>query len=389
MHVRKTPSAGTPWKEASSPFSSHANLLFVTGGSPQVVTETAFALSQRLSGNVDVHILTTRVGAEAIASRLLSRDGAWHALRRRWPAVRRFRLNTEHILLLRDSAGRPIDDVRSETDNAAVADQILSVVHSLTRPGMPPLHASLAGGRKTMGYMLATSLILCGRLEDRLYHVLLHPPELEGTDFFFPEPPPSRRKKIDDQRPDAPAALAPRSARVELAELPYPRLRALRAPELADLGSFSGLVATLQTELDAFLHPRVCISRARRAVICSGQMIRLSPVRFAIYEVLAERRLSGCLQSACPGCPACFIADTDIASQLRGVLRRRLSARDSAAIGRDWDAASFRSERSKINRAIRSALHSGAEPYKIGNVGPRGARLYGLTLPARAIGFAA
>ncbi len=37
-------------------------------------------------------------------------------------------------------------------------------------------------GRKTLGYLLAPAMMLYGRREDRLFHVLVHPPDLEGTD---------------------------------------------------------------------------------------------------------------------------------------------------------------------------------------------------------------
>ena len=33
-----------------------------------------------------------------------------------------------------------------------------------------------------MGYLLAPAVMLYGRREDRLSHVLVHPPDLEGTD---------------------------------------------------------------------------------------------------------------------------------------------------------------------------------------------------------------
>jgi hypothetical protein len=124
------------------------------------------------------------------------------------------------------------------------------------------------------------------------------------------------------------------------------------------------------------------------SLLCAGRGVRLSPEKFAIYELLAERRRSGCGQKACLGCPSCFVSAADIRGPFRSRLRELLQSRGSTAVGtasRQWTEANFRSERSKINKRLRAILRQASEPFEIHTVGERNACRYGLRLDPAAI----
>jgi CRISPR-associated protein (TIGR02584 family) len=362
-----------------------ASLLFVAGASPQIITETVYGLLQRGAvAPTRVRVMTTTAGRQRIRTELLGRGGHWVGLAREHPQARAFHLAARDVVVLQDSNGRPLDDVRSDADNVAAADQIASTVADLTRDGAPPLHASIAGGRKTMGYSLAAAMMLHGRREDRLSHVLVHPASLEGSDFFYPPARPTGLCRY--RRADGRAVSVQASAiRVELAELPFPRLRILKDMTRARKLAFSELVRQIQFDLDLLASPGVTVRAADDVIACAGRPLHLTPVQVEIYALLAERRKGGCPLRECGGCPVCFLPAEEIAGMFRARLSQRMRARESAGVGAEWGGANFRPERQKINGKIREVLRDASEPYVIRAIGDKRNRLYGISVAPDAI----
>ena len=156
-------------------------LLAVTGLSPQIVTETVYALAvapappRRPFVPTEVRLITTKEGTERAELSLLHPESGWfHRLRADY-ALPPIAFESGHIHVLEDAAGRPLDDIRTPADNTRAADTITEVVRELTRDSESALHVSIAGGRKTMGFYLGYALSLYGRAQDRLSHVLVSP----------------------------------------------------------------------------------------------------------------------------------------------------------------------------------------------------------------------
>ena len=131
-------------------------LLAVIGLSPQILTETVYALAvaparpQRPFVPTEVRLITTNEGAERAKLSLLHPESGWfHRLRADY-ALPPIAFGPEYIQVLRDAAGRPLGDIRTPADNTRAADTILEVVRALTRNDDSALHVSIAGGRKTM-----------------------------------------------------------------------------------------------------------------------------------------------------------------------------------------------------------------------------------------------
>ena len=141
-------------------------LLAVTGLSPQIVTETVYALAvapvppRRRFVPTEVRLITTREGAERAKLSLLHPDSGWfHRLLADY-ALPPIGFESEHIHVLEDADGRPLGDIRTPEDNNRAADTITEVVRELTRDDDSALHVSIAGGRKTMGFYLGYALSL-------------------------------------------------------------------------------------------------------------------------------------------------------------------------------------------------------------------------------------
>lgn len=132
-------------------------LLAITGLSPQVVTETVYALTIERSRPfvpTEIHLLTTREGAERARLALLSSEPGWfHRLRQDY-GLPQIAFDESRIHQLRDEHGTALDDIRTPEQNRLAADFIIEHVRGLTSDPDCAVHVSIAGGRKTMGFFL-------------------------------------------------------------------------------------------------------------------------------------------------------------------------------------------------------------------------------------------
>ncbi len=200
-------------------------LVAVVGSTPQVMTETFWALRVQRKVPIDeVFVITTTVGKETCQKRLLD-EGRFKKMLSDYnidPNTVAF--GPDHIQVFEDAEGNPLDDIRTSEDNRLARDQLFHWIENWTQNVDVALHCSLAGGRKSMGYLLGAAIQFFGRPQDRLYHVLVTPQAIEtNRDFFFP---PVREAQIptsDGQH------ISTADVRIELAELPYVSVRDISA----------------------------------------------------------------------------------------------------------------------------------------------------------------
>src|SRR5262249_27495845 len=94
------------------------------------------------------------------------------------------------ITLLRTPDGRSLADIRTPEENEYAGDQICKIVCELGKDPNVRLHASAAGGRKTMSIYLTAAMQLFGRAQDTLSHVLVNEEFETHPDFFYIPPTP-------------------------------------------------------------------------------------------------------------------------------------------------------------------------------------------------------
>jgi len=339
-----------------------------------VVTETLYALLVARRDPVpvcEVQVITTAVGERRVREALLApRTGQFHRFCRDYGIPsRRIRFGPDSMRVPRDAAGRPIEDVRTPAENLLVADCVLQAVRELTADPARALHASVAGGRKTLGLFLGIAFSLFARPQDRLSHVLIAPPELEGhPDFYYPPP---RRTAY----PTAGRTVSSREVRVELAEIPVLLLREKLPTVARDRRDYTALIREAQQELDREAAPPPAeLDERARSLRIESRSVRLTPLEFGLYALLARRR-KACGQPACPGCARCSLeakafldplARQEILAALRplGVRDERLEWLGGWVQGGD---ERFLEVRSRINRKLRDALGAGrwAAAYQI------------------------
>lgn len=239
-------------------------LVAVAGLTPQVVTESVYALATQPEPFIptEVHLITTQPGADRVQRLLLNKNpGHFHRLvsELNLPPID---FTPANIHLLRDADGHPLEDIRTASDNASIADQIIALIRHWAQDDQAALHVSLAGGRKTLSYYLGTALSLFGRSQDRLSHVLVDAEFENLRDFFYP----TQQSHLIYNSQNCP--LDASEARVSLAEIPFVRLNAEK-PGLFQEGKrrFSELVEA-----------------AQQAV---------GPVNLLVFPVLGEIRVKG------------------------------------------------------------------------------------------------
>lgn len=261
-------------------------LIAPVGLTPQVVTETLWALyhrkpSIRIS---EVWVLTTAEGQKACLEKLLDpKTGQFHAFLKEYrirPGAIRF--GCEQIQVLKDATGRPLQDIRTDEDSRAVADQVAELVRSQAERPDVRLHGSVAGGRKTMGIYLAFAFQLYGREQDRLYHVLVNEPFESNPEFFYKPHRPRMIVGLSGQR------LSTKDARIELTEIPFLRIRHKLGP-LQNQTGYSGQVQQAQRELNQLIAQYPLVINLSRRVLQIGEVkVPLSAKRIALYTYFAK-----------------------------------------------------------------------------------------------------
>ncbi len=366
-------------------------LLAVTGLSPQVVTETIYALAVDSSTPfvpTEIHLITTAEGKQRAELALLSEEPGWFFRLCQDYGLPSIRFDAEQIHCVDDADGSPLEDVCALDHNERLADLITDQVRRLTSDNDSALHASIAGGRKTMGFYLGYALSLFGRPQDRLSHVLVNDPFESSWEFFYPTPNSKVITTRDNKLADS------KEARVVLADIPFVRMRqGMTEPLLQGRIGYSEAVALAARNIG---QPHVKVDIGNRCIVAKGQRIGMTPAQIAFYALFAQRarRRLGPLNHRSRGLVADYL---ERYAQVQGPnsgfverLETRIGSGDpvsSAAL----EAVSkwFDETKSRTNRTIRQMLGAAfAGPYEIRELKNDGYAHFGLDLKPESIEFA-
>ena len=356
-------------------------LLAVTGLSPQVVTETLYALAVTREPPfvpTEIVVVTTAEGAERVRLSLLSEDPGWFQRLRRDYGLPPIAFGPERVQVLRDGDASPLADIRRLMDNEIAADRITEQVRELTADPDSALHVSIAGGRKTMGYYLGYALSLFGRPQDRLSHVLVPEPFESSWDFFYPTP----YNRVITTRDNKLVDTA--DAEVALAEIPFVSLRdGLPERLLSGKASFRQTVAAARRALEP---PELTVDLAGQRISAGGEVVPMPPADLAFYAVMARRRQTGMHAARwdTDGLAQQYLSEyRRIAGELSGEIERVESA-----LADGMTQEYFEQRKSRTNTTLKGALGPQlAAPYLIQGDGARPRTRYGLRIDPEAICF--
>ncbi len=359
-------------------------LLAVTGLSPQVVTETLYALAQENNGSelpTEVHLITTASGRERAELALLSDDPGWFHRMCSDLKLPEIHFTAENIHCIEDKAGSPLTDIRTVDDNERLADLIVEKVRMFTSDADTALHASIAGGRKTMGFYLGYALSLYGRPQDRLSHVLVSQPFESSWNFFYPTP----YSQVIEIRDGALADT--KNAEVMLAEIPFVSLRHGLPEKLLKGGcSYSD---TVEAARKALTPPQLIIDLQGRRIQAGDTIVELPPKQLAFYSVFARRAKQG--EPPVPAPPK-DVPDEQWAqwflNEYDAIRCNPADDKDGTrnALKKGMDGQYFSTAKSELHTRLKAALELAAAPYLITHDGRR-YRKFSLKLPTEAIHF--
>ncbi len=211
-------------------------LLAITGMSPAVVTETLYGIDR--NGGAwpkEIKIITTSKGKAKIAKGLIEDQQLEKLCQELGKPMIPF--SDEQIMVVPNAEGKPVEDARNLADHEALANFIMTTVRNEAQNNNTRIHASIAGGRKTMTFYLGYAMSLFGRHYDKLSHVLVgeNSEVFERCpDFYFPTRNDHIVHEFNGTEHNA------KDATIILADIPFIRQRAV-VPEL---------IKTMQDKID-------------------------------------------------------------------------------------------------------------------------------------------
>ena len=262
-------------------------LIAVSGMSPQIVTETLYALATRSENPfipTEIHIITTTEGANNAELNLL-RAGkdkiGWFNKLCQELNLPDINFSSDHIHIIKNEATNEfLNDIRTPEDNELAASFITEFIREQSKDNKAALHVSIAGGRKTMGYYMGYALSLFGRQQDRLSHVLVSENYEGNPDFYYP----SKNADIIYTRDKKP--LDPDKAKVVLADIPFLRINNDEAKNTMNGFSFKETIEATQESLKP---PTLVIDFEQQLLLANGHLLNLQDQRFAFYCWIVER----------------------------------------------------------------------------------------------------
>ena len=355
-------------------------LLAVTGVSPQIVTETLYRLAvatDRPFVPTEIHLVSTRRGIDQASRTLLDPEtGQYHQLLADYSMdATSIRFGRETLHEIKDPNGRVLEDINDGDANRAAADFILGLVRSFALDERSAIHASMAGGRKTMGFYLGYAMSLLGRPQDRLSHVLVNPPFEGCKDFFYPPAVP-RTLEIRGERVNT------SDARITLADIPFVRLGS--GPVLKHLqkgAGYSETVEQIQSSLDT---PSLLLDLDAGKARAHGQWLELGAVQFSVLVWMAIRAKLGSPEVQLHGQEAANSAQMKLIMDEASVPARSMGSWLTTG---DYGAEEFGPNRSRLNTNLTKQLGAAARHYQVRQTGKRPLARYSLPLDGDQIEF--
>jgi len=361
-------------------------LLAVIGLTPQVITETLFALHQEKRLIDAIHVITTRQGKEVINAMLLApNDGHYYRYCDDYgidPLAIDF--GVDHVHVITDENGMERDDIADEGDNEALLRKCLELTFKFTKDSNTAVFFSVAGGRKTMTSCLTLAAQLYGRLQDRVYHVLVSPEFESKRNFYYPPP-----KSISIELKDAKGHRyfkETKYAEINLIPIPFISIRDKLTQDMLDEPKDP---ATLMLSLIREEPYRLTIDLPSQKITYKNLEIDMMPARLALYALFAMQKKDCEKETAsCRNCTECYMDIQTIYRQqdsLTDLYRRISGSRDPLEMSDSGicgiNPENFNSYKSKIKDDLRKGFGLYALPeLEIVSAGKRPDTTYGMKI---------
>ncbi|MEJ5350980.1 MAG: CRISPR-associated ring nuclease Csm6 [Melioribacteraceae bacterium] len=321
-------------------------LICVSGLTPQIVTEALFCLSYKMKIQIDeIYVLTTKRGRDVILGKDKAPTTPKSPLKNEIEEMCKmykikkpvFDESEKHIIVAKEESIE-LSDIRSDKDNILFPNKVCEFIRTKSSDPNNVLYCSITGGRKSMSVHLANALSIFARENDKLIHVLTKE-EHEFKDFY-----PKSKKEIND---------------LELAEIPFVRLRSLlsseiKSSELLKL-NFDEIVEHTQKQLK-ILAPsnQLVLDIERRELRFGNEKIDMEPMEFLFYFFFVESKEKGIRNISINE----FVTE-EMKNKFLEYFRKyypNRSINESKWKKTNWDSALFLQRRSKVNKKIEDLI---------------------------------
>ena len=361
-------------------------LLAVCGLSPQVITETLYALHQN-NRHVDaIHVITTRDGKEKIYAELLAGEkGAYHRYCRDYGIdPRTIDFGHRNIHVITDEYGIEIPDIVDESHNERLLKKCMELMFHFTKDEETAVFLSIAGGRKTMSSCLTLAAQMYGRPQDRLYHVLVSPEFESNKNFYYP-PKKSRPIELLDNQ-GHPFFKETRFAQVNLIHIPFISIRNNLPKDLLKEPKDPG---TLTLSLIKEEKYRLSVNLISGKIVYKKIEMDMMPAHLALYAFFIMQKKDCTKEVAtCSNCTDCFLDIQSIYEKQEEItdLYRRVSGNrpldEMSSTGiTNLDADNFNMYKGKIKNNLLGRFGPYAlKELEIASIGKRPNTRYGIRL---------
>lgn len=269
-------------------------LICVSGLTPQIITETLFALSIKQKIKFDEIVIVTTSKGEDIINGVDKDFNEGFGNKRNYPSLRKVlnqfyshykknkyvNPNSKLTIINAREESLNLNDVRNDKENILFPNKLIEIFKKYTAPEKENiLHCSLSGGRKTMSVDMALAISIFGRENDKLYHVLVDESVEFKNDFWFPKT--KKEEKL-----------------LEISEKPYIRLRPILG-EITENKIFSDMnfmdiVNETQEILKKKSVDKLYISIATKMMVYGEfKPVSLEPIQIKLYRFLKENSSDG------------------------------------------------------------------------------------------------
>ncbi|MBV6479135.1 MAG: hypothetical protein HGGPFJEG_01896 [Ignavibacteria bacterium] len=259
-------------------------LICVSGLSPQIITETLFALSVKNKITIDeIIIVTTKVGKDLILGKIpysVNNKKVYIKLSDKIKELcklfklKEINLSAKNVIEATEE-NISLYDIRTDEHNILFPNRICEVIRENSEDNNTTLHCSISGGRKTMSVFMGYALSLFGRNQDKLYHVLTKEENEKNRLYFFP-------------------SKANKKSEIELSNIPFVRLRGILKDKSQFLKSnFSEIVRITQNELSKFSSGKLYIDVNRREIWFGlNAKLNIEPKQIEFYKYLVDNKFN-------------------------------------------------------------------------------------------------
>lgn len=265
-------------------------LITLSGMSPAVTTETLYVLGQNYLNKGDVFpnrviVFTTLKGLEKCNKLYVYIADLCEQYK-----LPKDIIDNIEIKIFEDKNGNQLSDIHDEKEQVSMANMLTKEIRQLTKDPQNIVHASIAGGRKSMSFYMGYIFSMFAREEDELSHVLVDS-NYETNGFMFPTKHSCMVTKYIDKEPKEFDA---KDAKVALANIPFIRLRAdnkINGYEITDEGSnldFEGMIKAYN-DAQRSSQTRLTLNKKTHTISINKNELDLSYFQFLFYAYFIEQ----------------------------------------------------------------------------------------------------